>query len=123
MFIQDGEFDWNKSTQGLVLGAFFWGYLITQIPGGWIAAKFGGKRVFGWCMFTCALSTLLMPVAARVSPIFLMVLRFIAGLGQVGFLATTIDKIILPFFLIRNFEFTHKILYLFIYLTNCNKLI
>ena len=34
---QEGEFVWNKETQGIILGAFFWGYLVTQIPGGWLA--------------------------------------------------------------------------------------
>ena len=45
---QDGEFDWDKETQGIILGAFFWGYLLTQIPGGWLAERVGGKGVFGW---------------------------------------------------------------------------
>jgi MFS family permease len=48
LLFQEGEFAWDKSTQGLILGSFYWGYIITQIPGGWLAAKFGGKHVFGW---------------------------------------------------------------------------
>ena len=80
---QEGEFVWDKETQGLVLGSFFWGYLVTQIPGGWLAARFGGKRIFGWCMLATALATLLAPIGARTHHIFLMVLRFIAGLGEV----------------------------------------
>eukprot|EP00795_Rhopilema_esculentum_P016457 gene16457-7871_t len=35
------EFDWDNKLQGNILGAFFYGYLITQIPGGYIAARFG----------------------------------------------------------------------------------
>ena len=26
---------WNSAEQGLVLSAFFWGYITTQILGGW----------------------------------------------------------------------------------------
>lgn len=79
---RDGEFPWEKSTQGLILGAFFWGYLITQIPGGWLAERFGGKAVYGWFMLMTAVATLLTPIGARTSPWFLVALRVIEGLGE-----------------------------------------
>ena len=31
--------DWDRDTQGLVLGSFFYGYFFTQIPGGWLGGK------------------------------------------------------------------------------------
>lgn len=77
---EDGEFVWDKTIQGLILGAFFWGYLVTQVPGGWIATKFGGKRVFGWSMFMATVATLLTPLAADVSYVFLTVLRILLGI-------------------------------------------
>ncbi len=40
------DFTWDSSTQGIILGSFFYGYILTQIPGGWLATKFGGKRIF-----------------------------------------------------------------------------
>ncbi|KAK0055306.1 sialin-like isoform X2 [Biomphalaria pfeifferi] len=79
---EDGEFAWPKEVQGLILGSFFWGYLTTQVFGGWISQRFGGKHVFGWSMFVCAVVTLLMPVAARWSYIALIVTRIIAGTCQ-----------------------------------------
>ncbi|ELU10872.1 hypothetical protein CAPTEDRAFT_113983 [Capitella teleta] len=78
----DGEFAWPKATQGMILGAFFWGYLLTQIPGGWLAERFGGKAVFGWFMLMTAVATLLTPIGARTSPWFLVALRIIQGLGE-----------------------------------------
>jgi sugar phosphate permease len=30
---------------GALLSAFFWGYLVTQVPGGWLATRFGPARV------------------------------------------------------------------------------
>lgn len=83
VYVQDGEFVWSKQTQGFVLGAFFWGYLITQIPGGLLAQKFGGKRVLGYCLVVASIATLLCSVGARVSPYLLIFLRIIIGLGQV----------------------------------------
>ncbi|XP_033757483.1 LOW QUALITY PROTEIN: uncharacterized transporter slc-17.2-like [Pecten maximus] len=77
---EDGEFDWNEDIQGSVLGAFFWGYLVTQIPGGWVATRFGGKKVFGVSMLAASVATFITPVAAQTSYIFLIVLRIILGI-------------------------------------------
>jgi len=34
-----GDFNWDSEEQGLILGAFFYGYIATQIPGGILAEK------------------------------------------------------------------------------------
>lgn len=77
---RDGEFVWSKSVQGVILGSFFWGYLLTQIPGGWLATKIGGKRVYGYSMMGATIATLLTPIAAQTNYIFLIVLRVIVGI-------------------------------------------
>lgn len=79
---KDGEFVWSKQTQGFALGAFFYGYIFTQVPGGLLAQKFGGKRVLGSCLFMASIATLLCAVAARVSPYLLIFFRVIIGLCQ-----------------------------------------
>ncbi|XP_053379219.1 sialin-like [Mercenaria mercenaria] len=79
---QDDRFDWDKKTQGIILGSFFLGYVLSQIPGGWFAAKYGGKLLYGWSMFVCAIATLLTPLAARTSVGLLIVVRAIAGICQ-----------------------------------------
>ncbi|XP_025085593.1 sialin-like isoform X1 [Pomacea canaliculata] len=79
---KEGEFVWPREIQGLILGSFFWGYLVTQVPGGWLSARLGGKRVFGYFMCACAVVTLLMPVAARADYRLLLFLRFAAGVCQ-----------------------------------------
>ena len=30
---------------GNILGSFYFGYIVTQVPGGWLATRFGGKWV------------------------------------------------------------------------------
>jgi len=49
---------------GWVLSSFFFGYLITQIPGGWLATRFGGKYVFGVGVLVTSLLTLITPQMA-----------------------------------------------------------
>ena len=36
---------YDAATTGLILSSFFWGYIGPQMLGGWLADRFGGKRV------------------------------------------------------------------------------
>lgn len=38
-------FDWDQKEKGIILGAFFYGYILTQVLGGFVATKFGGNIV------------------------------------------------------------------------------
>lgn len=79
---KDGEFNWSKTTQGLILASFFIGYIITQIPGGRLAEMFGGKWLFGLGVVGTGVLTLLTPVAARLDVSALIVVRVLEGLGE-----------------------------------------
>jgi MFS family permease len=48
----------------LVLGSYFWGYLITQVPGGRIAELYGGKWVFWAAVLLNIFATLMGPICA-----------------------------------------------------------
>jgi ACS family sodium-dependent inorganic phosphate cotransporter len=37
------EFGWSETVKGLVLSAFFVGYMIFQVPSGWLASRHGGR--------------------------------------------------------------------------------
>ncbi|HEV8716085.1 MAG TPA: MFS transporter, partial [Candidatus Binatia bacterium] len=58
------EFGWGAAQKGLVLSSFFWGYLITQLPGGWLADRFGAKVILGIGVLWWSLFTLLTPLSA-----------------------------------------------------------
>lgn len=78
------EFDWNEKTQGLVLSSFFWGYVVTQMPGGMFADKYGGKATLGLGMLLSSIGTIITPFVARTyGPAALIVLRVVIGLAQV----------------------------------------
>ena len=39
LFLQNGPFAWDKAVQAHILGAFFYGYLMSQIPSGYFAER------------------------------------------------------------------------------------
>jgi len=80
----DGEFEWNEVQQGVILGAFFWGYVVTQLPGGILAQKFGGKWPLGLGILITAVFALLTPIAARTHFGLLIFVRVVQGLGEVS---------------------------------------
>lgn len=84
VIFQSGEFDWSEKTQGMILSAFYYGYIITHIPGGLLAQKFGGKQTLGLGIFSTALFTVLTPAVARMGSLQLIILRFLMGLGEVS---------------------------------------
>ena len=70
---------------GLVLGSFFFGYITTQIPGGFLASKYGGKNLFGGGILLASILTMLTPVATRRSVYLLIALRILEGVAQVRY--------------------------------------
>lgn len=77
------DFDWDTTMQGELLSSFFWGYIVTQLPGGIIAGKVGGKKVYGIGVFSTAFFTLLTPVVASYGGYnWLIALRILEGLGE-----------------------------------------
>ncbi|KAL0099190.1 hypothetical protein PUN28_020042 [Cardiocondyla obscurior] len=77
------RYDWDEYTQGLILSSFYWGYVITHLPGGMLAEKFGGKYTLGFGMLSTAIFTLLTPeVVVWGEANGLIVLRILMGLGE-----------------------------------------
>ena len=76
------SFGWTSVEKGLVQSAFFWGYAFTQIPGGWLAQKYGGKLVLFAGVMLWSFGTLIAPVCAQFSFTALLASRFLVGLGE-----------------------------------------
>ncbi|KAF7273182.1 putative inorganic phosphate cotransporter isoform X2 [Rhynchophorus ferrugineus] len=77
-----GVFVWETDTQGYVLSSFFYGYVITQIPFGILAKKYGNIYFLGVGMLINSVFGLLVPVAAYMGIGWLVAVRFIQGLGE-----------------------------------------
>ena len=50
-------FPQSENIEGDLLSAFYWGYKVSQIPGGYLASSFGAKRVLGSAVLVWGLST------------------------------------------------------------------
>ncbi|XP_018412143.1 PREDICTED: vesicular glutamate transporter 3 isoform X3 [Nanorana parkeri] len=80
--MQKAQFNWDPETVGLIHGSFFWGYIVTQIPGGFIANKLSANRVFGAAIFLTSVLNMLIPSAARVHVGCVMSVRILQGLVE-----------------------------------------
>lgn len=69
-----------------MLSSFFWGYIITQLPGGYLATKYGGKNLFGGGVVLTAILALISPPSARVNEKFFITIRILQGLCEVLYL-------------------------------------
>lgn len=77
------RFDWDEETQGEVLSAFYYGYILTHLPGGALSQRFGGKHTMGFGILCTAIFTLMTPFVAHIGSRPLIILRFVEGLGEV----------------------------------------
>ncbi|CDP10484.1 unnamed protein product [Coffea canephora] len=75
------QFGWNSSTAGLVQSSFFWGYALSQLPGGWLAKIFGGRKVLEVGVLAWSLATALVPFLAGYMP-GLVASRILVGMGE-----------------------------------------
>lgn len=76
------ELGWSGLERGLVSSSFFWGYTLTQVPGGYISTKIGGAKVLAAGVFLWSVGTLIAPPAAELSLMALCATRMIVGMGE-----------------------------------------
>jgi MFS transporter, ACS family, solute carrier family 17 (sodium-dependent inorganic phosphate cotransporter), other len=76
------HFGWSQTEKGLVLSAFFVGYLFFMFVAGVVARRFGGKAVLGWSVLAWSVFTLLTPAAATLSMSALIAARIGMGVGE-----------------------------------------
>ncbi|KAL3244143.1 hypothetical protein MRX96_019430 [Rhipicephalus microplus] len=78
----DGEFLWDPVMQGYVLNAFFYGYIVTQIPAGWLSEVINPAWIFAAGVGVTSLLTLATAVVARASFSAFIVLRVLEGVAE-----------------------------------------
>jgi MFS transporter, ACS family, solute carrier family 17 (sodium-dependent inorganic phosphate cotransporter), other len=84
--------DVPERVEGMVMGAFYWGYGLSQVPGGFLAQRFGGRRTLlvsfaGWSLasfFTPTTATNVLGMSAA---------RVVVGVFQ-GFLIPSVHTVL-----------------------------
>jgi len=76
------EYAWDKTTEGLILSAFFYGYGATQIVGGGWADRAGGKATLTAGVVAWSAATAVTPVAAAMGVPALVGARIALGAGE-----------------------------------------
>ena len=75
------DYGWKPTTAGFIQSAFFYGYLLAQLPGGWLANKYGGQKVLPFGVALWSLATAAVPlIAGDIGA--LSVSRAFVGLGE-----------------------------------------
>jgi ACS family sodium-dependent inorganic phosphate cotransporter len=76
------QFGWSDTIKGYVLSSFFIGYMASQVLGGAMANRFGGKIVLGFAVLWWSVFTVVTPAAAFISLGILIATRILMGIGE-----------------------------------------
>ncbi|XP_034944012.1 vesicular glutamate transporter 1 [Chelonus insularis] len=76
------KFNWTVATESALDSSFFWGYLVTQVPGGFLASLYPANRIFGLAIAVSSFLNLLVPGALAVDPIVDMGVQICKGLAE-----------------------------------------
>ncbi|CAG9767274.1 unnamed protein product [Ceutorhynchus assimilis] len=74
------RYDWDEHIQGIILGSYFWGYVISSAPGGFIAEWLGPFNTIFYAQIVTALFNSLSVWAAHWHFGVLIFCRFVLGL-------------------------------------------
>lgn len=78
---EDGPFVWSEPLQGMLLGCYFWGYLVSQIPLAYVAENYSAKWVFFFSVSLNAVCTILTPPLTKLHYGGLLTMRVVEGIA------------------------------------------
>lgn len=78
------KFKWSVAMESAVDSSFFWGYLVTQVPGGFLASVYPANRIFGTAIACSAFLNLFLPGAFELPGVIILI-RVMQGLVEVKF--------------------------------------
>ena len=81
------DLGFGSTAMGAVMGLFSLGYLLFQVPGGWLGNRIGSR--WGLTLLSIAWSLLTLATAAAHGLVPLKVIRFLFGAVQAGFVPIT----------------------------------
>eukprot|EP00099_Drosophila_melanogaster_P012271 NP_001286591.1 major facilitator superfamily transporter 14, isoform C [Drosophila melanogaster] len=81
-FNSERYYNFTQKEKGNLQASFFFGYIVTQVPGGYIAQRYGAKTMLMYGLGIAALITMLSPMSLQFGWVALAVMRFVMGLAQ-----------------------------------------
>ncbi|RAM62391.1 MFS transporter [Herbaspirillum rubrisubalbicans] len=85
------EFHLKPSDLGILLSSFFLGYSLLQLPGGWLADRYGSRPVIVLSILMWSIFTGVTGMAWSVTS--LVVIRFVFGVGEGAFPAASVKGV------------------------------
>ncbi|XP_017040914.1 putative inorganic phosphate cotransporter [Drosophila ficusphila] len=83
LFGSQSVYNFTKKQGSWMLSSFFIGYVVTQVPGGYIAQKYGAKSILMYGLTIAAVLTMISPLSLQLGGWFaLCCVRFAMGLSQ-----------------------------------------
>ncbi|CAH0564805.1 unnamed protein product [Brassicogethes aeneus] len=79
VLLEETRFDWTADQKNAILGSFFWGYVLTELPGGRMAEIVGAKKIFGWGMLMASVLTILTPAFCYMNYYVILISRAVVG--------------------------------------------
>lgn len=79
--VMSGSSNWTDLKKGIILSSFFYGYVVTQIPIGFLTKKYDALKMLGWGMVLNGVFSMIVPVSAH-NFWTLVLARFLQGMGE-----------------------------------------
>ncbi|MBM0170486.1 MFS transporter [Altererythrobacter sp. C41] len=79
------EYGIDQIQLGWIFSAFLIGYAAFQVPAGWMAARFGPRKLLTWALIwwgVFSVATALVPAEGRYAVTMLILVRFALGIGE-----------------------------------------
>ena len=93
--LQEVKYNWTVAMESAVDSSFFWGYLVTQVPGGFLASIYPANRIFGTAIAMSSFLNLLVPAAMSVHPMLVILVRASQGFVEVRIYSLYAYKLII----------------------------
>ena len=76
------EKELNKHEESMILGSFFWGYLLSQFAGSTMAKKWGGKITLATASCFWSFFTFITPFCINSSVTYAILVRILLGIAE-----------------------------------------
>ncbi|KAI4456277.1 solute carrier family 17 [Holotrichia oblita] len=79
--MMNGPFVWTHDVQGIMLSAYYWGYLMSMFPGSQIAEIVSAKWVFFFAVAINVVCTMATPISCYTHYSLVYIMRILQGIG------------------------------------------